>query len=101
MAKRLTFAAGIAEIRRPKRAYVLRTFALLEQHGSEKIFPLSSLMTREVLDRDVRNALRSLHKAGLVKFRGGGYGLTSEARTLYRWMQRADSGGGTFLKPFI
>jgi hypothetical protein len=91
----------MAEIRRPKRAHVLRTFALLEDQGTEKIFPLSSLMTGEALDRDVRKALRSLHKAGLVKFRRGGYGLTSEARALYRWMQRAESGGGTFLKPFI
>jgi hypothetical protein len=74
------FASALDEARLPYRLFVLRRLTDLESKGLDRKFPVSMLMTGEVHEEDVRNALRGLYKAALIKGSAGTYGLTPTGR---------------------
>ena len=81
------FASASLEVRKPYRRFVLMALSELEAKNSGRLFPLSLIMSAEVRDGDVRNALRGLYKAGLVRGHSGNYGLTPTGRAVLRSLQ--------------
>jgi hypothetical protein len=84
------------EARRPYRLFLLRTLSGLEEQSSAKFFPLSRIMTGEIHDSDIRNALRGLYRAGMVVTGPGGYALTDIGRSalLMVWASKPPEGEG-------
>jgi hypothetical protein len=82
VAKRGTTLTGaFREARRPYRLFLLRALSALEEQSSAKFFPLSLVMTGEIHGSDIRNALRGLYRAGMIRTGPGGYALTELGRS--------------------
>jgi hypothetical protein len=82
MAKRGTSLTGaLREARKPYRLFLLRVLSSLQEQSSAEFFPLSLIMAGEVHGSDIRNALRGLYSAGMVRTGPGGYALTELGRS--------------------
>jgi hypothetical protein len=91
-----SLAGALREAQRLYRLFLLGALSDLEQQSSGKLFPLSVIMKGGIQDTDIRNALRGLYSAGMVRTGAGGYGLTALGRQalVVTWASKRSSGAG-------
>jgi hypothetical protein len=81
-------SSAVTEAARASRVYALgRLIEFQAGTGSEKLVPLSAISDGELSIRELRSALGSLYREGLIRAGGGGYRVTQKGQRIYRVLQ--------------